>query len=72
MTIIKRDSRGICTRQEPCNGFDISYNHDDGKFYVCDLNEWGELHTRHKSGGAKGFANAREWARKNTPTPHSQ
>lgn len=58
----------IAVRQTPINGFDLSYNPDDGRWYVCDCNEYGDLETRATfAGDKKGFENARYFARKHTP-----
>ena len=32
--------------QEGLNGFELSWNPDDGRFYVHDRNEYGNLETR--------------------------
>ena len=67
-TKLKRDSYGIAVLQEPIGGFDISYNPDDDRFYVCDHNDFGDLETRATfAGDSKGFHNARAWARANEP-----
>lgn len=50
------------------NGFEISFNPDDRRFYVCDHNEYGDEETRATfAGDAKGWANAVFWAKNHQP-----
>lgn len=67
MEIIKYDEVGYAIRQDACNGFDISYNPDDSRWYVCDRNTFGDLETRATfHGDRKGFHNARYYAQTHT------
>lgn len=67
-SLILRDSHGISVRQTGLNGFDLSYCPDDGRFYVCDRNEYGDLETRATFAGTeKGFHNARHFMRTKAP-----
>ncbi len=59
------------TRDEPAitqqsvNGFDISWNPDDNRFYVCDRpGPWYDLETRTTF---KDLRNARAWTKRNYP-----
>ena len=62
------DAHGYAINQMDCNGFEISYNPDDARFYVHDWNEYGDLETRATfQGDAKGFHNARQYAKTNEP-----
>lgn len=66
--IMQMDRLGVSVSQLPVNGFDISYNPDDKRFYVCDKNAHGDLETVATfAGDDKGLANAREYARKHKP-----
>lgn len=68
-TKILHDAKGVvAVRQTGLNGFDLSYNPDDGKWYVCDWNAYGDLETRARyKGNRKGLANARMFMRRNVP-----
>lgn len=68
-TEIRYDAPGVpAVRQTGLNGFDLSYNPDDGKWYVCDWNEYGDLETRAMfQGDRKGLANARAFMRRSVP-----
>ena len=62
------DKLGIAIKQDDCHGFEISYNPDDGRFYVHDWNEYGDLETRATfQGNLKGFYNARQYAKTHEP-----
>ena len=43
---IRYDHWGIAVTQYTVNGFDITYNPDDQRWYICDHNEYGDLETR--------------------------
>lgn len=68
--LIQRTARGnIAVFQLPCNGWEISYNPDDDRWYV-------EYRTKPHNdlmvaatyaGDRKGFHNARQYARTHTP-----
>ena len=68
-TEILYDAEGApAVRQTGLNGFDLSYNPDDQKWYVCDWNTYGDLETRAMfKGDRKGLANARAFMRRNVP-----
>lgn len=55
-------SGAIAVNQEPVNGWDISYNPDDGRFYVHARDE---NHTVHSI--VKELRNARQYARTHMP-----
>ena len=58
----------LAVQQVGVNGFDLSHNPDDGRWYVCDWNEWGDLVTRATfQGGKNGFANARAFMKRSVP-----
>lgn len=64
MDLIKYDAPNVPSiQQESVNGFDISHNPDDNRWYVCDWNCYGDLVTRATfNGDRKGFHNARYFA----------
>lgn len=68
-TEILHDAKGVvAVRQIGLNGFDLSYNPDDGKWYVCDWNGYGDLETRAMfKGDRKGLSNARAFMRRSVP-----
>ena len=63
------DAEGVpAVRQTGLNGFDLSYNPDDRRWYVCDWNTYGDLETRARfKGDRKGLANARAFMRRSVP-----
>ena len=68
-TEIRYDAPGVpAVRQTGLNRFDLSYNPDDQKWYVCDWNTYGDLETRAMfKGDRKGLANARAFMRRSVP-----
>lgn len=59
---------GLAVDQAPINGWHISYNPDDDRFYICYLSSYGDLETRATfANNAKGIANMRHYARHHTP-----
>lgn len=65
--VICWDARRNCPAidQHAVNGFEISWNPDDTRFYVCDRpGPWNDLETR---ATFKELRNARAFAKRNTP-----
>ena len=62
--IMQRHSNGlIAVEQLPKNGWDISYNPDDRRFYVAQVDEHGDLKTKATFAELR---NARQYAGKHT------
>ena len=54
--------------RECINGFEMTYNPDDDRWYVCDRNTFGDLETRATyANNGKGVANARRYMRTHQP-----